>query len=91
MDRKRFAIILSWVALLRFLPGFAIIAYAVKGLIDALVYGRAEFCTGPKYHTICNTVTTAQYPQFHWQVQMDWLYLAFGLSLLLAGWFVLRK
>jgi hypothetical protein len=91
MDQKRFVAILPWVALIRFVPGLAIISYAVKALVDALVYGHAEFCTGPKYHTICNTVMTAQYPELHWQIQMDWLYLAFGLSLLLVGWFVPRK
>lgn len=91
MDQKRFVTIFSWVALIRFMPGLAFIAYSVKVLIDALIYGHAEFCVGPKYHTICNTVTAAQYPELHWQIQMDWFYLAFGFSLLLVGWFVPQK
>jgi hypothetical protein len=40
---------------------------------------------------VCNIVTAAQYPELHWQVQMDWIYLAFGFALFLAGWFVPRK
>jgi predicted benzoate:H+ symporter BenE len=91
MDQKRLVTIFSWVALIRFVPGFAVIAYAVRGLIDALIYGHAEFCVGPKYHTVCNTVTAAQYPELHWQIQMYWLSLAFGCALLLVGWFVPRS
>ena len=91
MNQQRFVDILSWVALIRFVPGLAFIICAVKALIDALVYGHAEFCVGPKYHTICNAVTTAQYSELHWQIQMDWLNLAFGFALLLAAWFMPRR
>lgn len=91
MDRKRIVAISSWIALIRFVPGLAILAYSAKGLIDAVVFGHAEFCIGPKYHMICNTVTAAQYPALQWQIQMDWLYFAFGFALLLVGWFVPRK
>lgn len=90
MNPKRFAAVLPWLALVRFAPGLAVVAYATKGLIDALVYGHAEFCTGTKYHTICNTVTTAQYAELHGQIQMDWIYLVLGLALVLVGWFVPR-
>ncbi|WP_213766080.1 hypothetical protein [Caballeronia sp. dw_19] len=90
MDQKQFVAIFSWIALIRFMLGLAIIAYAVKALVDALVYGHAEFCIGSKYHSICNTVTAAQYPELHWQIQMDWLNLAFGFALLLVGWFLPR-
>ncbi|WP_176059600.1 hypothetical protein [Paraburkholderia sp. BCC1876] len=91
MDQKRLATVFSWVALVRFVPGFAVIAYATKSLVDALIFGHAEFCVGPKYHMVCNTVTAQQYPELHWQVQMDWIYLAFGFALFLVGWFVPQK
>jgi hypothetical protein len=91
MDRKRLVEILPWIASIRFVPGLAVIAYAVDGLIEALVYGHAEFCVGPKYHMICNVVTAAQYPELHWQIQMDWIYLALGFALLFVGWFVPRN
>jgi hypothetical protein len=91
MDQKRLVAIFSWIALVRFVPGLAVIAYATKSLVDALMFGHSEFCVGPKYHMVCNTVTAAQYPELHWQVQMDWIYLAFGLALLLVGWFVPQR
>jgi hypothetical protein len=83
--------VLSWGALIRFVPGLVFIAYAAKALFDALLHGHAEFCTGPKHHTVCNTITALQYPELHWQIQMDWIYLAFGFALLLVGWFVPRR
>jgi hypothetical protein len=91
MEQKRLVAIFSWVALIRFVPGLAVIAYATKSLIDALIFGHAESCVGPKYHMVCNTVTAAQYPELRWEIQMDWIYLAFGFALFLVGWFVPRK